>query len=53
MLRAAAAEVGVAPGTDVALVARRGTGEAGTTVVAAELRAHFPDGIRAVTRVAS
>ena len=53
VLRAAAAEVGVAPGTDVALVARRGTGEAGTTVVAAELRAHFPDGIRAVTRVAS
>lgn len=53
VLRAAAAEVGVAPGTDVALVARRGTGEAGTTVVVAELRAHFPHGISAVALAAS
>lgn len=53
VLRAAAAEVGVADGVDVALVARRAASETSSTAVAAELRRLFPEGIGARTEVAS
>ncbi len=53
VLRAAAADVGVADGVDVALVARRATVDSTSPAVAAELRALFPDGIGALAEVAS
>ena len=45
VLRAAAAEVGVANGVDVALVARRAAVESTSTAVAAELRDLHPGGL--------
>ncbi len=55
VLRAAAAEVGIAPGVDVALVARAGTAATTSTVVAAELRSMFPadSGVGAAREVVS
>ncbi len=45
VLRAAAVEIGVQDGVDVALVARSSTAGATSTEVADELRALFPDGL--------
>ena len=45
VLRAAVAAVGLAPGVDVAVVARAGAVHASSNEVATELRALFPDGI--------
>ena len=53
VLRAAAAEVGVAPGVDIALVARRGAVDSTSPDVADELRALFPGGIGAPVEVAT
>ena len=47
VLRAAAAEVGLGAGVDVALVARRAVLGASATEVAEELRGLFPHGIGA------
>lgn len=52
VLRAAAAEVGVADGVDVALVARPATPRVTTSVVVAELRAAWPTGLGARHEVA-
>lgn len=49
VLRAAAAAVRIAPGVDVALVARRATPQASAVAVAEELRDLFPAGIAART----
>lgn len=51
VLRAAAAEVGVAAGVDVALVARHGTAGATSVEVAEELRTLFPAGLGAAQEV--
>lgn len=53
VLRAAAAEVGVADGVDVALVARRGAVDSTSPAVADELRALFPGRIGAHTEVSA
>lgn len=53
VLRAAAAEVGVADGVDVALVARRAAADSTSTAVAVELRALFPAGVGAAAEMAS
>lgn len=51
VLRAAAAQVGIAPGVDVALVARRAVVTASARDVAAELRRLFPAGLGATDEV--
>ena len=53
VLRAAVADVGIARGVDVAVVARRGAVHASSTTVAAELRAAWPSGIGAAAVVSS
>ena len=53
VLRAAAIEVGLGSGVDVALVARGRTATASSTTVAQELRALFPAGIGARQEVTS
>ena len=53
VLRAAVADVGLAEGVDVALVARRAVLGAKATDVAAELRTLFPGGVGVREEVAS
>lgn len=47
VIRAAVAEVGIAAGVDVAVVARRAAVEASSATITAELRRSWPTGIGA------